>query len=219
MTIRVLLIEDNLQISENIQRFLELERIHTDRAYDGETGRRSFCDHPYDCVLLDRMLPGIDGITLAKRIKERSDTPIIMITARGQLEDKLIGFETGVDDYLVKPFDLEELLARIKALLRRDSKFEIFTYKTITIDLTHRRVLKHGKEVSITIKEFYILETLLKAYGLPVSRADIIEAVRGDDDVFQNSGKLDVYISTLRKKLDKHLIQTVSGFGYKIEKG
>lgn len=214
----ILLIEDHAEIAENISQFLSLEHYHIDIASDGTQGRALFSQNTYDIVILDLMLPGIDWITLCDKMKAISDTPIIMTTAKWQLEDKLEGFGVGADDYLVKPFDLPELSARITALLRRQDKFDVFTRKDIRVDLTKRAIYKGDEEIYLTIKEFYLLEVLVKNYGLPVSRADIVAHVRGEAEIWEESGKLDVYISNLRKKLDKSLIQTIPWFGYKIEK-
>jgi DNA-binding response OmpR family regulator len=215
---RILVIEDHADIAENIAQYLALEHYQVDIAPTGTAWRALFSHNTYDVIVLDLMLPGIDGITLCNKIKALSDTPIIMTTAKWQLEDKLEGFGVGADDYLVKPFDLAELSARITALLRRQDKFDVFTRGDLRIDLTKRTIFKHDEEVYLTIKEFYLLEILIQHYGFPVSRADIISHVRGEAEIREESGKLDVYISNLRKKLDKSLIDTIPGFGYKIEK-
>lgn len=214
----ILLIEDNAEIANTIAKYLILDHKQVDIAADGQEWRDMAQRKEYDLIVLDLMLPKIDGITLCKKIKAQSDTPIIMSTAKWQLEDKLEGFDVGADDYMVKPFDLEELSARIDALLRRNNKFTTFTWGDISIDVPKRSVKKGWEDVYLTIKEFHILEKLLDSYGLPTSRADIIEHVRGWEELWQENGKLDVYISNLRKKLDKELIQTIPGFGYKIEK-
>ena len=214
----ILLIEDNKEIANTIAKYLILDHIQTDIANDGQQWLDMFLKKKYDVIILDLMLPKIDGVTLCKKIKTLSTIPIIMATAKWQLEDKLEGFDVWADDYLVKPFDLEELSARIHALLRRNNMFDIFTRKDIEINLQKRNITKWWKKVYLTIKEFHIIEKLLENHGLPISRADIIEHVRWWEEVRLENWKLDVYISNIRKKLDKKFIQTILWFGYKIEK-
>ena len=133
----------------------------------------------YDLLVVDWMLPKMNGIELCKKIRNHSTIPMIMLTAKGELSDKLEGFDKGFDDYLVKPFDLDELVARIRALYKRTvGKDEEFSYQDIVVQLETRRVMKGGEEVNLTIKEFYILEYLIRHRGLPVSRADVVEYVR-----------------------------------------
>ena len=134
--------------------------------------------YKYDLLVVDWMLPKMNGIELCKKIRSHSTIPMIMLTAKGELSDKLEGFDQGFDDYLVKPFDLDELVARIRALYKRTvGKDEEFAYQDIVVQLETRRVMKSGEEVNLTIKEFYILEYLIRHRGLPVSRADVIEYV------------------------------------------
>ena len=135
--------------------------------------------YKYDLLVVDWMLPKMNGIELCKKIRNHSTIPMIMLTAKGELSDKLEGFDHGFDDYLVKPFDLDELVARIRALYKRTvGKDEEFAYQDIVVQLETRRVMKSGEEVNLTIKEFYILEYLIRHRGLPVSRADVVEYVR-----------------------------------------
>lgn len=196
-----------------------MEDITIDCAYDGEQWREMVQQYNYDLLVVDWMLPKMNGIELCKKIRSHSTIPMIMLTAKGELSDKLEGFDQGFDDYLVKPFDLDELVARIRALYKRTvGKDEEFSYQDIVVQLETRRVMKSGEEVNLTIKEFYILEYLIRHRGLPVSRADVIEYVWWGDSLFENTDKLDVYIANLRRKLDRELIQTLKGFGYKIEK-
>jgi DNA-binding response OmpR family regulator len=141
-----------------------------------------------------------------------------MLTAKGQLEDKVEWFWCGADDYLVKPFDLDELLLRIKAIMKRKNKFDTFVFWDIEVILPTRKILKKGKEVHLSIKEFHILEYLIKNHGSAVSRTDIFEYVWWETAIWEENNKLDVYIANLRKKLDKHLITTIKWYGYTIEK-
>ena len=173
--------------------------------------------HEFDVIVLDLMLPWMDGITLCKNIRKiRPDVSIIMATAKWQLDDKLEWFSCGADDYLVKPFDLKELDARIQAITKRSGTKNIIEHKNIILDKDQKKVIKNSKEIKLTLKEFQILEYLLERKGRSVSRTEIIEEIRGNDQVFEEDAKLDVYISTLRKKLGKTLIETIKGFGYQI---
>lgn len=215
---RILLVEDNKTIAQNIAQYCTLEGMTLDCAYDGQQGRDLSQTHHYDVIVLDWMLPKLSGVQLCARIRKLSDIPIMMLTARGEIDDKLTGFECWADDYLVKPFDLSELCARIQALYRRTAANDEFVYEDITVTLRNRLITKAGTQVNLTIKEFYILEYLIKNRGTPVSRTDLIDYVWWGDAVFENTDKLDVYIANLRKKLHKELIQTIKGFGYKIER-
>lgn len=212
---KILLVEDNQQIAKNIKTYLELEEWwDVSTSYDWEKGLMMAKMQDYDLILLDLMLPWIDGKTICHKIRGIKNTPIIIITAKSQLEDKLELFDTGADDYLVKPFDLEELLARVKALLRRWIKWSFFDYKWLSVDLQKKEVQKNGKSIHLTLKEFQILELLIKNKGIALSRTDLITELWGEDAIWEADNKLDVYISNLRKKLDKHLIITVKGFWY-----
>ncbi|QFR39588.1 response regulator transcription factor [Candidatus Gracilibacteria bacterium 28_42_T64] len=216
---KILLIEDNREISDSIKQYLELEDFEIDRCFDGESGLDSALGKKYDLILLDVMLPEIDGFTIARKLKERgNEIPIIIITAKDSIDDKLIGFDYGVVDYIVKPFDLRELEARIKTILRKNDDNSVLVVNNIEIDMSKRIFTKDSKDVLITQKEYLIIELLLKNRGTPTSRTDIIEyAWGGGDSIFDSDGKLDVYISNIRHKLSKELIHTIKGFGYKID--
>ncbi|HBB26948.1 TPA: DNA-binding response regulator [Candidatus Gracilibacteria bacterium] len=212
---KALLIEDNREISKNIKRYLELDAWTVDIAFDGQTGLNMALENEYDIILLDGMLPVLDGFEVCKKIQKEKDIPIIMITARDELTDTITGLESGADDYLVKPFDLKELETRMFAVLRRTKKqaFKEIVYKNIIINLQKRSVQKDGETVHIPLKEFLILEYLITNEGVAVSRTDIIEHIWGGESLFE-SDKLDVYISNLRKKLSPDIIQTIKGYGY-----
>jgi len=212
---KILLIEDNREISKNIKRYMELDAWTVDIAFDGQTGLDMALQGAYDIILLDGMLPVLDGFEVCKKIQEKKNTPIIMITARDELSDTIIGLESGADDYLVKPFDLKELETRMFAVLRRSKKqaFKEIVYKNIVINLQKRSIQKDGKTVHIPLKEFLILEYLITHEGVAASRTDIIDHVWGGESLFE-SDKLDVYISNLRKKLSPDIIQTIKGYGY-----
>ena len=145
-------------------------------------------------------------------MRNEKNTPVIIITAKSQLEDKLDLFEVGADDYLVKPFDLEELLARLKAVLRRGLIEKVYTFNDITINFGKKQILKNGEDIHLTLKELQIIEYLVKNRGVTISRTDLITYLRGEDSIRDSDEKLDVYICNIRKKLDKNLIETVKGF-------
>jgi len=217
MMAKILLVEDNKQIADNIKTYLELENeFEVISCDDGENGLFLAKTNDYDAILLDLMLPWIDGKTICRKLRNEKNTPVIIITAKSQLEDKLDLFEVGADDYLVKPFDLEELLARLKAVLRRGLIEQVFTFQNIEINFPKKRVFKSKKEVHLTLKEFQILEILVQNRGVSMSRTDLITYLRGEDSIRDSDEKLDVYICNIRKKLDKNLIETVKGFGYRI---
>lgn len=216
---KLLLIEDNKTIAKNIKKYLELEWYKVLWAENGLYGLEIARKKNIDLIILDLMLPWMDGIEICKRIKKEKDIPIIMTTAKWELDDKLEWFDAGSDDYLVKPFDLEELLVRIKALLKRSKWNEdIFEKWNIKIDIEAKKISKNNKEVKLTIKEYNILEILLNNTWIAISRTDIIQEIWGWDSLFEWDWKLDVYISGIRKKLWKNFIETIKWFWYKIEK-
>ena len=216
---KVLLIEDNKTIANNIKKYLELSDFEVLICENWLFWLEVARNNDFDIILLDLMLPWMSGEEICKKIKAEKDIPIIMTTAKWQLEDKLEWFELWADDYLVKPFDLEELEARIKALTRRKQNGNKPIKKwNITIDIQNRKILKWEKEVKLTVKEYNILECLVKNIWSPLSRTDIIQEVWWWDSLFDDDGKLDVYISTLRSKLWKDIIETVKWFGYRMNK-
>jgi len=216
---QILVIEDNKTIANNIKKYLELDNNSVFIAENGLYGLEVARKNDFDIIVLDLMLPGLEWEKVCAEIKKEKDIPVIMTTAKWQLEDKLEWFNVWADDYLVKPFDLEELEARIKVLTKRkqgDSK--AIKKWNITIDIQNRKVLKWSKEVKLTVKEYNILECLVKNIWVPLSRTDIIQEVWWWDSLFDDDWKLDVYISTIRRKLGKDIIETVKGFGYRINK-
>ena len=216
---QILVIEDNKTIANNIKKYLELDGNSVFIAENGLYGLEVARKNDFDIIVLDLMLPGLEWEKVCAEIKKEKDIPVIMTTAKWQLEDKLEWFNVWADDYLVKPFDLEELEARIKVLTKR-KQWENKAIKkwNITIDIQNRKVLKWTKEVKLTVKEYNILECLAKNIWIPLSRTDIIQEVWWWDSLFDDDWKLDVYISTIRSKLWKDIIETVKGFGYKISK-
>ena len=217
MSNKILLIEDNSDIRNNIKEYLELENFKIDIAIDWEEWMDKALIKKYDLILLDLMLPKIDWLTIARKLTKKIDTPIIMITAKDSLNDKLTWFENGAIDYIVKPFELKELEARIKAHLKISKNNSIIEYNDLEINLEKREFIKSGIEVKITIKEFLIFEFLYNNRDTISTRTDIIEYVWWADSIFEADAKLDVYISNIRKKLDKKLIETVKWVGYKIK--
>lgn len=215
MNKKILLIEDNKDIRDNIKEYLELEDFIIDVAIDWEEWMDMALLKKYDLILLDLMLPKIDGITIAKKIIRKIETPIIMITAKDSIDDKLIWFENWAIDYIVKPFDLRELEARINAILKQNTNL-IIEYNDVTIDMSKREFIKWWNILKITTKEFLIFEFLYNNKDRVVTRTDIIEYVWWSDSLFESDAKLDVYISTLRKKLNKSIIETVKWVWYKI---
>ena len=217
MKTSILLVEDNQTIGQNIQKYLELEGYSVLWVQNWSYANEVVKHQEFDLVLLDLMLPGTDGLVVAKTIKQHQEqTRILMMTAKGQLEDKLEGFEVWADDYLVKPFDLEELVARIEALLRRSVQKDIVNYGVLTLDNLQKKIFKSWEEIKLSLKEFQILELLIRNKGMALSRLDIIEEIRGWDAGFEEDGKLDVYLSTIRRKIWKEMIETIKGYGYRL---
>ncbi len=218
----VLLIEDDIRIVNFVKRGLEAKGYAVDAAYDGQEGLDKGVER-YDLIILDVLLPIRSGMEICQTLRrEKVTTPILMLTARDALKDKIEGLEMGADDYLTKPFAFEELLARIKALLRRGAYHEVAIESTVadlTLNRETREVTRDGKQITLTAKEFALLEHLMSHANKPVSRTAILEHVWGYDyDTLTNV--VDVYIGYLRKKVDhgfsKPLIQTVRDVGYKI---
>lgn len=215
---KVLLVEDNREIRESVAQYLHMEGYEVDTCFDGICALEKGVNPKYDIILLDVMLPEIDGFRVAQKLIHKVETPMIMITAKESIEDKLTGFESGAVDYLVKPFDLRELIARIQSVLGRSIKWDQYTRGEVSVDLKKRRFTFAGKEVHLTQKEYLIVEILLEKKWEVVTRSDIIEYVWGDEALFENDARLDVYISTLRMKFGKSFISTVKGVGYQVHR-
>lgn len=215
---KVLVIEDDHKIAGSIKKGLEQEGNTVDLAFDGETGLDLATEVNHDVVILDLMLPKMDGIEVSKSLrKENIHTPILMLTARGGLSDKLIGFESGADDYLVKPFAFEELIARVNALTRRPSEIKNskLIINNLELDINRFEVKLENKNVGLSRKEFQLLEFLMKNVGRVISKEDIISRVWSyESDILPNT--VEVFIGYLRNKIGKDKIKTVRGFGYKI---
>lgn len=216
---RVLVIEDDEVIAERIQAGLEKARYTVDVAYDGETGLRMARDGSYAVVLLDLMLPRRDGFSVCEALRIRgSRVPILMLTARGAVEDRVKGLDTGADDYLPKPFAFQELLARVRALARRESvhKSNVIRIGDLELDALSRSARRAGRDIALTPHEFSLLEALARNEGRTVTREMIQECVWGDDESYSNV--VSYHVASLRKKLDADhpvkLIHTVYGVGY-----
>jgi len=221
---RILVVEDEHKIARAVGRALEQESYAVDIAYDGDEGYAMATTEPYDLAIIDRMIPGeYDGIAIVQAMRDaKIHTPVLLLTALGSTSDKTKGLDSGADDYLVKPFALEELLARVRALLRRpaEQKGTVLKADDLELDTTTFRVTRAGKDISLTSKEFALLEYLLRNQGRPSSKETIVAHVWDyDADILLNT--VEVYIKYLRAKVDepfkKPLIKTVRGFGYKIE--
>ena len=221
----ILVVEDEKRLAFLLRRVLLEERHTVDLAHDGDTGLNLALSDTYDVVILDVMLPGIDGLEICRQMRnEQIMTPVLMLTARGAVEDRVKGLNVGADDYLTKPFAMEELLARINALLRRrDRRFDEnlqITVGNLTLDLVRHEARRNGRPIELTAKEFALLEYLMRHPGHALTRTQIVDAVwRYDLDALSNV--VDIYIHYLRDKIDQDfshpLIKTVRGVGYKIE--
>jgi len=221
---RILVIEDEVKIAQFIKRGLKEEGYAVDVANDGEEGHFMMSSNEYDVIILDLMLPKTDGLTLCRNLrKEGNQTPIIMLTAKDTVKDKVKGLDSGADDYLPKPFAFEELLARVRVLLRKkDSRVQTqLKVEELTLDLLTHKVTRGDREIELTVKEYALLEYLMRNAGNIVTRTMISEHVWDINfDTFTNV--IDVYINYLRNKIDtgfeNKMIHTVRGKGYLLKK-
>lgn len=219
---KILIVEDEHLIATSLKKGLEQEHYTVDIAFDGLEGYDLAASGEYDIILLDLMLPGLDGISICQKLRsENIHTPILMLTAKSQIEDKIKGFDVGADDYLTKPFAFEELLARIRALSRRPQQTtnKVLTLADLTIDTTNYQVKRGTKEIRLSSKEYSLLECLVRHAGQILNKDQLIQYVWSyESDILPNT--VEVYIRNLRQKIDqpfkKKLIQTIRGFGYKI---
>ncbi len=221
--VSVLLVEDHRDIAESIIDFLHPRGFIVDYAADGITGLHLAVTHAYDAIVLDVMLPGIDGLAVSRKLREeaRRDTPILMLTARDTLEDKITGLEAGADDYLVKPFEIRELEARLRTLVRRHrgaTALETYRIGDLTVDLATQQATRAGLGLVLTPIGFRLLTTLVRASPRVVSRADLEREVWGE--VPPDSDALRSHLYNLRKAIDRPfdrpLLHTVSARGYRI---
>ncbi|OJV51040.1 MAG: DNA-binding response regulator [Bacteroidetes bacterium 43-16] len=219
----ILIIEDDQRVAELIRRGLEEQDFALTVAYDGLSGKKLALQHDYDLIITDIILPKMDGLDLCKYIRQtKPDTPIIMLTALGTTDDKVEGFDAGADDYLVKPFEMRELLVRIRALLKRNNKTSkgtgfILRIADLEMNLHTKIVKRSGQEINLTPKEFTLLEYMLQNPERVLSRVEIADKV-WDTHFDTGTNFIDVYINYLRKKIDrdfdKKLIHTKSGMGF-----
>ena len=220
----ILLIEDDIRLSALVVEYLEKNGMHVETEFRGDKAVERILSLQPDLVVLDIMLPGLDGFEVCKQVRPQYHKPILMLTALGTTEDIVLGLETGADDYLTKPFKFKELLARLGALNRRNKvvtkPIEILEAQGVTLNLATKEVSKNNEPIKLTAKEFKLLEYLLKNKNRVVTRTDILEDV-WEVDFDLGTNVIDVYINYLRKKagkgLDTKLIETVIGMGYIIK--
>jgi len=222
---RILVVEDQKPLANRIRDVLKGERYQVELALDGETGLEKALTDDYDLVVLDILLPGINGVEVLKEIRVAgANVPVLLLTAKDKVQDKVAGLDAGADDYLTKPFAIPELLARIRSLLRRKSaaKTSLISVGDLMIDTNAREVTRGGKPIKLTPKEFSILEFLMYNTNRVLSRLSIAEHVWGDNfDFFSMTNFVDVHVKNLRKKIgdveENKIIETVRGVGYTIK--
>ena len=220
---KILLVEDEHKIAQSIKKGLEQEKYVVTVAFDGEEGQDLALGEEFDLIILDRLLPKVDGLEICRQIRQAEiNTPILILTARGQTQDKVEGLDSGADDYLTKPFAFEELLARIRALKRRPTETvgDILKLSDLELDTVNFTVKRAGQAINLSSKEFSLLEYLLRHPNKILTKDQLINHVWSyESDILPNT--VEVYIGYLRNKVDKpfqapSLIKTVRGFGYKI---
>lgn len=221
---RILLVEDEKKIAAFMKRGLKEEGYAVDLAGDGEAGHFLASTNEYDLIILDLMVPIMDGLTLCRKLRqEKNETPILMVTAKDSVNDKVTGLDSGANDYLTKPFSFAELLARIRALLRKKKSQESTTLKTadLELDLLSHQAHRGGQKIEVTAKEFALLEYLMRNTGIVITRTMISEHV-WDINFDTDTNVIDVYVNYLRRKIDdghqQKLIHTIRGRGYMIKK-
>ncbi|MCX6347797.1 MAG: response regulator transcription factor [Actinobacteria bacterium] len=209
---KIIIIEDSKKLADILKKGLENEGYTVDCFYDGLSGEKNLLLHfeDYEIIILDVMLPGKNGLDICKNLRDKNiSTPVLMLTAKDATQDKISGLDSGADDYLIKPFEFEELLARIRALLRRP-----------VLNLSAKKTYRDGKEIILTLKEFRILEYMMRNAGIVLSRDSILGSL-WDFDFDSFSNVVDVHMKNLRKKIDGNskykMIETVYGIGYRIK--
>lgn len=222
---KILVVEDEPKLASFVKKGLEEQSCQVDVAYDGQMGRNMALSNSYDVIVLDVNLPKLNGFDVVQAIRqEKNQTPVLMLTAMGSVDDKLTGFESGADDYLVKPFEFRELMARLRALTKRSTEngiqANVLKVADLELDLNEKVARRGNRRIELTAKEFGLLEYLMRNRGRVVSRIDIAEKVW---DIHFDTGTnvIDVYVNFLRKKIDKDfsqkLIHTVIGMGYMLK--
>jgi DNA-binding response OmpR family regulator len=220
---RILVVEDEVKIAQAIQKGLQQEAFAVDMVHDGDSGLAAARSDDYDLVILDWMLPGeADGQQICQQLRREGVTvPVLMLTAKDGVDSRVLGLNSGADDYLVKPFSFDELVARIKALLRRPAQNiePVITVGDLEIDTAQKQVRRQGKDIPLTVKEFALLNFLAHHPGQVLSKEKLLQHLWNDDSVILPN-TIEVYIGYIRNKIDKPfgkpLIKTVRGFGYKL---
>ena len=221
---RILVVEDSKDLNLLIVKTLKKAGYSVDGCYDGEEAKLHLLGAEYDAILLDIMMPKLNGYELLKQLREQgNDTPVLFLTAKDAISDRVKGLDLGADDYLVKPFDFEELLARIRVMTRKrsGSRSNIFIYEDLSVDTQKRTVTREGTEISLIPKEFTILEHLIRNQGMVISREQLENRI-WNYEYSGSSNNIDVYMSRLRKKIDGDsevkLIHTIRGVGWVLRK-
>lgn len=222
---KILIIEDEPRLAQTISKGLTEKDFETETAFDGQIGLRLALSGKFDLVILDVNLPLMNGYEVCAKIREKdTQTPIIMLTALGETDDKILGFEKGADDYIVKPFEYRELLARVNVFLKRshaetENPLNLLRIADLEINLESKQAYRQGKKIELTPKEFTLLEYLIRNKGRVISKSEIAEKV-WDSNAENSMNIIEVYINFLRKKIDKDfetkLIHTKTGMGYVI---
>lgn len=222
---KILVVEDEVKIARFVELELKYEGYEVTVAHDGRTGFEKALSENVDLIILDIMLPELSGIEVCRRVRLESDVPIIMLTAKDDVTDKVAGLDTGADDYMTKPFAIEELLARIRVALNRRKKtgqqqLETIQFGNLVVNISSHSVSYKGEEINLTKKEYELLEYLLKNKNIAITREQLLNNV-WDYDYYGDTNVVDVYIRYLRQKIDDrfgiHLISTVRGVGYIIK--
>jgi DNA-binding response OmpR family regulator len=222
--VHILMVEDDERLARLVQRVLNQERHTAELAFDGAQGLYLAQSGTFDLVILDRSLPGLDGLDICRQLRSSGiDTPVLMLTARDAVEDRVAGLDAGADDYLIKPFAMAELVARVNARLRRDRPAPVTTQLAVgdlTLDLLRREVTRDGVAVELTQREFALLEYLMRNAGVALTRARILEQVWQYESE-ADAKIVDTYVHYLRDKVDRGrpspLIKTLRGVGYKLD--
>ena len=221
---KILVVEDNKDMNRLIVKTLKKSGYSVDGCFDGEEAKLHLLGAEYDAILLDIMMPKLDGYELLTYIRQKEmDTPVLFLTAKDAVSDRVKGLDLGADDYLIKPFDFEELLARIRVMTRKSSgiKSNLFTYEDLSVDTRKRTVFRNTEEILLLPKEFTILEHLIRNQGAVLSREQLENQI-WNYEYSGNSNNIDVYMSKLRKKIDGNhsvkLIHTIRGVGWVLRK-
>ena len=225
LTVKVLVVEDEKKIASFIRKGLEARGFSVEVAHDGDDGYTRALTRPYDALVLDIMLPGRDGLSILRNLRERGNSvPVILLTARSELNERLEGLNSGADDYLTKPFFVEELIARLQVVTRRaaGAPQSLLAVEDLTVNLLTRDVRRGERKIELTAREFALLEQLIRAPGRVFTRVQIWEQVWGYD-FDPGTNVVDVYVQRLRKKIDEgaplKLIETIRGVGYRLRRG